>query len=140
VPHRVDKVDGVFKAELHEVQIQQLEYTRQHESQSLNEEKKILREIRQLESSREQVKANSALLSQYTSSGAEREQISTQLKVRASSSSLYFSQVLFLGFPPFSRAVCVLLGPLQDVSTFRCETEEQVHTCEDERTELCVFN
>jgi hypothetical protein len=109
------------------VQIQELEYTRQHESQSLNEEKKILREIRQLESSREQVKANSALLSQYTSSGAEREQISTQLKVRASSISLYFPQVLFLGLPPFSRALCVLLGPLQHVSTFLCETEEQVH-------------
>ncbi|GAQ82927.1 hypothetical protein KFL_001290180 [Klebsormidium nitens] len=60
--------------------IQQLEYTRQHESQSLTEEKRILREIRQLESSREQVKANSALLSQYSSSGAERESISTQLK------------------------------------------------------------
>lgn len=56
----------------------------QHESIPLSEEKQILREIKQLEGTREKVIANAAVRAKIQDSLGEKESIQDQVKVRDS--------------------------------------------------------
>ena len=62
-------------------QIKSLQYHIQHESITLNEEKQILREIKQLEGTREKVIANAALRAKIQESMGEKEALEDQMKV-----------------------------------------------------------
>ncbi|GAA0142150.1 hypothetical protein LIER_35525 [Lithospermum erythrorhizon] len=61
--------------------IKSLEYRIQHESITLNEEKQILREIKQLESTREKVIANSAARAKIEESVGDKDTIQEQVKL-----------------------------------------------------------
>lgn len=61
-----------------------MQYRIQHESIPLSEEKKILREIKQLEGTREKVIANAQLRAEIQGSLGEKEVIQDQVKVRHS--------------------------------------------------------
>lgn len=63
------------------IQIQSLQYYIQHESIPLSEEKKILKEIKQLEGTREKVIANAAMRTKIQDSLGQREAIQDQVKV-----------------------------------------------------------
>ena len=63
-------------------QIRSLQYRIQHESIPLNEEKQILREIKQLESTREKVVANDAMRAKIQDSMVQKEALQDQVKVR----------------------------------------------------------
>ncbi|KAG9150334.1 hypothetical protein Leryth_026656 [Lithospermum erythrorhizon] len=58
-----------------------LQYRIQHESITLNEEKQILREIKQLESTREKVIANSAARAKIVESVGDKETLQEQVKL-----------------------------------------------------------
>lgn len=62
--------------------IKGLQYRIQHESIPLNEEKQILREIKQLEGTREDVKKVAAARAQIHETMGEKESIQNQVKVR----------------------------------------------------------
>ena len=64
------------------LQIQALQYHIQHESIPLSEEKQILREIKQLEGTREKVIANAAMRAKLQDSMVHKEAIQDQVKVR----------------------------------------------------------
>jgi len=70
------------------MQISSLQYHIQHESIPLAEEKQILREIKQLEGTREKVIANATMRAKLQDSMGQKEAIQDQVKVR-----------LFLFFP-----------------------------------------
>lgn len=72
------------------MQIRSLQYRIQHEIIPLSEEKQILREIKQLEGTREKVMANAAMRAKIQESMGKKEDIQDQVKVR------YFSFVLLL--------------------------------------------
>ncbi|XP_071905277.1 proton pump-interactor 1 isoform X1 [Coffea arabica] len=61
--------------------IKSLQYHIQHESITLNEEKQILREIKQLEGTREKVIANAALRAKIQESMGEKEALEDQMKL-----------------------------------------------------------
>ncbi|XP_019251697.1 PREDICTED: proton pump-interactor 1-like [Nicotiana attenuata] len=61
--------------------IKSLEYRIQHESIPLNEEKQILREIKQLEGTRENVKKNAAMRADILESKGDKESIQNQVKL-----------------------------------------------------------
>eukprot|EP00257_Ricinus_communis_P028257 XP_025015671.1 proton pump-interactor 1 isoform X2 [Ricinus communis] len=61
--------------------IHSLQFHMQHESISLTEEKKILREIKQLEGTREKVIANSAMRAKIQDSMGQKEAIQDQVKL-----------------------------------------------------------
>ncbi|XP_070008909.1 proton pump-interactor 1-like [Nicotiana sylvestris] len=61
--------------------IKSLEYRIQHESISLNEEKQILREIKLLEGTRENVKKNAATRADILESKGDKESIQNQVKL-----------------------------------------------------------
>lgn len=63
-------------------QIQSLHYHMQHESIPLSEEKQILREIKQLEGTREKVIAGAAMRAKIQDSLGQKEAIQDQVKVR----------------------------------------------------------
>lgn len=65
-------------------QIKSLQYRIQHETIPLSEEKQILREIKQLEGTREKVIANAAERAKIQDSMGEKEAIQDQVKVRSS--------------------------------------------------------
>lgn len=65
------------------LQIQSLNYRIQHESIPLAEEKQLLREIKQLEGTREKVIANAALRADVQGKYGQREEIQGQVKVRS---------------------------------------------------------
>nr|GMD95558.1 proton pump-interactor 1-like [Ipomoea batatas] len=69
------------EAELNDY-IKSLQYRIQHESITLNEEKQILREIKQIEGTREKVIANAAERAKIQESLGEKESIQSQVKVR----------------------------------------------------------
>lgn len=62
-------------------QIHSLQYCIQHESNTLAEEKQLLKEIKQLEASREKVIANAALRAKIQESFGQRDTIQDQVKV-----------------------------------------------------------
>ncbi|RYR43877.1 hypothetical protein Ahy_A08g040268 [Arachis hypogaea] len=62
------------------MQIYSLQYRIQHESISLNEEKQIMREIKQLEGTREKVVANAAMRAKLQDSMGQKEAIQDQVK------------------------------------------------------------
>ena len=62
-------------------QIGELEYRIEHESISLKEEKQLMRDIKQLESTRSQVCANTVLQQELTESLGLKENIQDQYKV-----------------------------------------------------------
>lgn len=64
------------------MQIKSLEYRIQHESINLSEEKKIIREIKQLESTWDKVIANDVLRAEIPKSVGEKDSIQDQVKVR----------------------------------------------------------
>lgn len=64
------------------VQIKSLQYRIQHESINLTEEKKIIREIKQLEGTRDKVIANAAIRAEIQKSVGEKDSIQDQVKVR----------------------------------------------------------
>jgi uncharacterized coiled-coil DUF342 family protein len=64
------------------VQIQSFQYRIQHESIPLSEEKQIIREIKQLEGTREKVIANAAMRAKIQDSMGQKEAIQDQVKVR----------------------------------------------------------
>lgn len=64
------------------MQIHSLQYRIQHESIPLSEEKQILREIKQLESTREKVVANAAMRAKIQESMVQKEVLQDQVKVR----------------------------------------------------------
>ena len=64
------------------VQIHSLQYRIQHESIPLAEEKQIIREIKQLEGTREKVIANAAMRAKIQDSLGQKEAIQDQVKVR----------------------------------------------------------
>lgn len=64
------------------MQIKSLEYRIQHESINLSEEKKIIRDIKQLESTRDKVIANDVLRAEIQKSVGEKDSIQDQVKVR----------------------------------------------------------
>lgn len=63
-------------------QIKSLQYRIQHESIPLSEEKQILREIKQLEGTRDKVIANAAVRAKIQDSLGDKEVIQDQVKVR----------------------------------------------------------
>ena len=63
-------------------QIYSLQYRIQHESIPLAEEKQILREIKQLEGTREKVIANASVRAKVQDSVGPKEDIQDQVKVR----------------------------------------------------------
>ena len=63
-------------------QIQSLNYHMQHESIPLAEEKQILREIKQLEGTREKVIAGAAMRAKIQESLGQKDAIQDQVKVR----------------------------------------------------------
>jgi len=64
------------------MQIYSLQYRIQHESIPLTEEKQLLREIKQLEGTREKVIANAAMRTKLQESMGQKEAIQDQVKVR----------------------------------------------------------
>jgi len=64
------------------IQIHGLQYRIQHESIPLTEEKQILREIKQLEGTREKVIANSAMRTKLHETIGPKDTIQDQVKVR----------------------------------------------------------
>lgn len=62
-------------------QIHSLNYQIQHESNTLVEEKQLLREIKQLEGSRDKVIAHAAMKSKIQESLGQKEAIQDQVKV-----------------------------------------------------------
>lgn len=72
------------------IQIHSLQYCIQHESIPLSEEKKILKEIKQLEGTREKVIANAAMRTKIQDSLGQREAIQDQVK--ECSSSFFFDK------------------------------------------------
>ncbi|GAB4849504.1 hypothetical protein Ancab_004298 [Ancistrocladus abbreviatus] len=77
-----EKVGGVCSSEeeLNEL-IQSLRYRMEHESISLTEEKQLLREIKQLEGTREQVIANATMRAKIQDSLGQKETIQEQVKL-----------------------------------------------------------
>lgn len=65
-----------------EIQIKSLHYRIQHESIPLSEEKQLLRDIKQLEGTREKVIANDAMRVKIQDSLGEKDVIQDQVKVR----------------------------------------------------------
>lgn len=63
-------------------QIYSLQYRIQHESIPLSEEKQILREIKQLEGTREKVIANAAIRTKLQDTIGQKDAIQDQVKVR----------------------------------------------------------
>lgn len=63
-------------------QIYSLQYRIQHESIPLTEEKQILREIKQLEGTREKVIANAAIRTKLQDTIGQKDVIQDQVKVR----------------------------------------------------------
>lgn len=63
------------------MKIYSYEYRIQHESNTLNEEKQLLKEIRQLEGTRDKVIANAALRAKIKESLGHKEDIQDQVKV-----------------------------------------------------------
>jgi uncharacterized coiled-coil DUF342 family protein len=63
------------------IQIKSLQYRIQHESIPLSEEKQILKEIKQLEGTREKVLANVAMRAKIQDSLGQKEVIQDQVKV-----------------------------------------------------------
>ncbi|XP_050942338.1 proton pump-interactor 1-like [Cucumis melo] len=61
--------------------IQSLQYHIQHESIPLSEEKQILREIKQLEGTREKVIANAAMRTKLQDSMVQKEALQDQVKI-----------------------------------------------------------
>lgn len=59
-----------------------MEYRIQHESINLTEEKKIIREIKQLENTRDKVIANAAVRAEIQKSVGEKDSLQDQVKVR----------------------------------------------------------
>lgn len=59
-----------------------MQYRIQHESINLTEEKKIIREIKQLEGTRDKVIANAAIRAEIQKSVGEKDSIQDQVKVR----------------------------------------------------------
>ena len=80
--------------EIDELQIYSFQYRIQHESIPLTEEKQLLREIKQLEGTREKVIANAAMRAKIEDSLGQKEAIQDQVKVR----NFYFA--------PLSIRVC----------------------------------
>lgn len=68
------------EGELNDV-IKSLQYRIQHESISLNEEKQIIREIKQLEGTRDKVIANAAMRAEVQKSVGEKDAIQDQVKL-----------------------------------------------------------
>ncbi|TYH74588.1 hypothetical protein ES332_D05G409900v1 [Gossypium tomentosum] len=66
---------------IYELQIHSLQYRVQHESISLSEEKRILKEIKHLEGTREKVIANAAMRSKIQDSLGQKEDIQDQVKL-----------------------------------------------------------
>lgn len=66
----------------HWKQIHSLQYRIQHESIPLAEEKQILRDIKQLEGTREKVVANAAVRAKLQDSMVQKEALQDQVKVR----------------------------------------------------------
>lgn len=66
------------------IKIKSLHYRIQHESIPLSEEKQIIREIKQLEGTREKVIANAVVRAKIEDSLGEKEAIQDQVKVRES--------------------------------------------------------
>lgn len=64
------------------MQIYSLQYRIQHESIPLTEEKQILREIKQLEATRDKVIANAAMRAKLHDTVGKKETIQDQVKVR----------------------------------------------------------
>lgn len=64
------------------MQIYSFQYRIQHESISLAEEKQILRDIKQLEGTREKVVANAAMRAKLQDSMGQKDTIQDQVKVR----------------------------------------------------------
>ena len=64
------------------IQIKSLQYQIQHESIPLTEEKQILRDIKQLEGTREKVITNAAMRAKIEESMGEKQSIQDQVKVR----------------------------------------------------------
>ena len=77
--------------EIDELQIHSLQYHIQHESIPLAEEKQILREIKQLEGTREKVIANAAMRAKIQDSLGQKEAIQDQVKVR----KFYFAPLIY---------------------------------------------
>lgn len=67
----------------------------QHESIPLNEEKQILREIKQLEGTREKVLANAAMRAKIQESMGEKEALEDQMKVSILCFGTCFSKETF---------------------------------------------
>lgn len=67
------------------LQIHSLQYRIQHESIPLSEEKQLLRDIKQLEGTREKVIANAAMRAKIQDSLGQRDAIQDQVKVSNSS-------------------------------------------------------
>jgi len=67
-------------------QIQSLHYRIQHESNTLNEEKQLLKEIKQLEATRGKVIANISMKAEIEKSKGEKEETQEKMKVRSPSS------------------------------------------------------
>lgn len=85
------------------VQIHSLQYRIQHESIPLTEEKQIIREIKQLEGTREKVIANAAMRAKIQDSLGQKEAIQDQVKVRQFYFELYCFRACHL--TDFSLAV-----------------------------------
>ncbi|TYG71729.1 hypothetical protein ES288_D05G421400v1 [Gossypium darwinii] len=66
---------------IYELQIHSLQYRIQHESISLSKEKRILKEIKHLEGTREKVIANAAMRSKIQDSLGQKEDIQDQVKL-----------------------------------------------------------
>lgn len=84
----------------YDMQIKSLNYRIQHESIPLSEEKQILRDIKQLQGTREQVIANDATRAKIQDSLGEKVVIQDQVKVRQSSS---FPCILFKIICPVTK-------------------------------------
>lgn len=74
----------LFSSTIFLIQIKSLQYRIQHESIPLSEEKQIIREIKQLEGTRDKVIANAAVRAKIEDSLGEKEAIQDQVKVRDS--------------------------------------------------------
>lgn len=70
------------------MQIQSLNYRIQHESIPLTEEKQLMRDIKQLEGTREKVIANAAMKAEVQKSVGEKEAIQDRVKVTCLKSKL----------------------------------------------------
>lgn len=76
------------------IQIHSLQYRIQHESIPLSEEKQLLREIKQLEGTREKVMANAAMRAKIQDSLGQKEAIQDQVKVREFGNLLYVLKLI----------------------------------------------